>query len=135
MNWILGTLILLILYILLNKKRNRNKRNAQLQKLKESWGHPKGLTDFNFAKIASYHLALSHSTSYQTISKTINQDLDLDDTFTYLDRTHSLIGQQYLYHKLHTFKSPEEVRDLDQTINFFRTDSTERLKLQTLLSS
>ncbi|MEC4053812.1 hypothetical protein VSP10_13555 [Myroides odoratimimus] len=135
MNWILGAFILLILYILFDKKRNRNKRNAQLRKLKESWGHPKGLTDFNFDKIASYHHALGHNTSYQTISKTINQDLDLDDTFTYLDRTHSLIGQQYLYHKLHTIKSPEEVRDLDQTINFFKTNSDERIKVQMLLST
>lgn len=139
MNWILGAFILLILYILLDKKRNRNKRKAQLQKLKENWGHPKGFTDFNFDKIASYHHALNHSTSYQTISQTIsqtiNQDLDLDDTFTYLDRTHSIIGQQYLYHKLHTIKSPEEVRDLDQTINFFRTDSDERIKVQMLLST
>lgn len=135
MNWILGTLVLVILYIIIDNKKKKNSRKTRLQKLKENWGQPKESIDYNFEKIALYHHAINHTSSYQTINQTINHDLDLDDTFSYIDRTHSLLGQQYLYHKLHTIESPETVRSLDQTINFFSTHTQERLEAQILLST
>lgn len=133
MNWILGITILLILLAIYQNKINIKKRNKTLSQLKSNWGNPKQAYLYDFSKISSYHNAVKSSSSIQNIERHINDDLDLDDLYTYLDRTTSAIGQQYLYHKLHTIQTPESVRKLDDTIDYFKVNENTRLETQTLL--
>lgn len=135
MEWILGLLIVLILIIIYNNKQQRKRKKILVDTLKTTWGMPRLSKDYNFDKISQYHNAIKdNQPSFQNITSTINNDLDLDDIYIYLDRTTSVIGQQYLYHKLHTIESKESVRTLDDLIDFFILDNEERLKIQILLS-
>lgn len=133
MNWILGILIITILILIYNRQRNNKKRELHLFKLKSHWGKPKETTTYNFDLISSYHHTTINDSAFQNLSASTNQDLDLNDVFTFLDRTSSAIGQQYLYHKLHCIKNQEATRELDHTINFFSKEESERLVVQALL--
>lgn len=135
MEWILGLLVILILIIIYNNKQQRKKNKILIDKFKTTWGIPSQNREYNFNKIIQYHNSKKdNQSSFQNITSTINNDLDLDDIFIYLDRTTSVIGQQYLYHKLHTIESRETVRTLDDLIDFLLVENEERLKIQILLS-
>ncbi|MDM1391718.1 hypothetical protein HX052_17440 [Myroides marinus] len=135
MNWIISILIITILILIYSRQRSKTKREQYLTKLRSDWGKPKETTHYNFDLISSYHLATLNNSAFQNISDTTKQDLDLDDVFTFLDRTSSAIGQQYLYHKLHCIKGQSEVRELDDSIDLFIKDEHQRLQVQLLLSS
>ncbi|MGL5274772.1 MutS-related protein [Myroides sp.] len=135
MNWIISILIITILILIYSRQRSKTKREQYLTKLRSDWGKPKETPQYNFDLISSYHLSTLNNSVFQNISDTTNQDLDLDDVFTFLDRTTSAIGQQYLYHKLHCIKGQSEVRELDDSIDFFIKNEHERLQVQLLLSS
>lgn len=128
MNWIISILIITILILIYSRQRSKTKREQYLSKLRLDWGKPKETTQYNFDLISSYHLATLNNSVFQNISNTTNQDLDLDDIFTFLDRTSSAIGQQYLYHKLHCIKGQSEVRELDDSIDFFIKMNTRDFK-------
>ncbi len=55
---------------------------------------------FDFELIARYFKNKDHSENFQVLSDKTCNDLDFEDLFTFLDRTYSSIGQQYLYDKL-----------------------------------
>ncbi|MFI2742754.1 DNA mismatch repair protein MutS [Zhouia sp. PK063] len=70
-----------------------------LQRLKESFGKPKD-DFFDFDDIKKYFRNKDNSTAYQVVSDKTCNDLDFDDLFMFLDRTHSKVGQQYMYNHL-----------------------------------
>lgn len=57
---------------------------------------------FNFSQIERYFLASPGKSGFQEVSDRTVSDLDLEDVFKFIDRTHSCVGQQYLYHMLRT---------------------------------
>ncbi len=92
-----------------NKKKKANNR------LKTSFGQLKEDT-FDFNLIAKYFRNKDNSTVDQVLSDRTCNDLDLDDLFTFIDRTHSKVGQQYLYNKLRTINVNKQQTELDETI-------------------
>lgn len=55
---------------------------------------------FDFERISLYFSGGDHSEAKQVIDDQIIKDLDFEELFTALDRTISVVGQQYLYAKL-----------------------------------
>ncbi len=136
MNWILTLIILLILGYLINRFFQEKKRKQFKKQLLETWGNLKLDESFDFNKINRYlENSLPEEPPFQKINSQTAEDLDLDDLFCYLDRTHSRIGQQYLYARLHTITTPEEALAFSPLASYFQENSKTRLEVQLLLSN
>ncbi len=71
------------------------------QKLLNSFGNIK-TENFHFELIKSYFRKNKSTDFFQKLSDKTCNDLDLEDLFIFLDRTHSRVGQQFLYNQLRT---------------------------------
>jgi len=112
------------------KKRRQKKTLIQLQ---ADWGKPT-INERNFDLIENFSL-LTTSTSFHQLSKQTITDIDLHDLFTFIDRTNSKPGQQYLFNKL--VKPTNDILALEnfnQQVNFFAENKTAREQTQLLLS-
>jgi hypothetical protein len=78
--------------------KSRKKKN---QEILQRYGKVKTL-DFDFDRISMFFLQSDKSDTYQIISDSTCKDLDFEELFMYVDRTSSVIGQQYLYSTLRT---------------------------------
>ncbi|WP_372751542.1 hypothetical protein [Labilibaculum sp.] len=108
-------------------------KKTQAQELLNSFGELKD-SSFNFDLIEKYFRNKDHSKSLQVISDKTCDDLDFEELFMFLDRTHSKPGQQYLYDKLRVI--PQEAVNVDmdeELIHRFTKDSDFRLEVQTQL--
>lgn len=65
------------------------------KRLASSFGHPKA-DAFDFELIGKYFRNKDNSKVHQVLSDKTCNDLDFEDLYAFLDRTHSKIGQQYL---------------------------------------
>ncbi len=107
-----------------------NRKNVFEQELIESFGKMK-LDPFNFKMIEKYFRKKDNSETYQVLSDKTCNDLDFDDLFTYLDRTNSKVGQQYLYNKLRTVNLDKKQTNLDEAIiDKLSKDSKLRIAIQ-----
>lgn len=100
------------------------------KRLSESFGQLK-IEKFNFDLISRYLSNSTHENNAQILSEQICNDLDFDLFFCYIDRTHSKIGQQYLYKKLKTILHSQDQKDYqEQIIDFFEKHPEIRLNIQ-----
>ena len=90
-------------------------KNDKKLKLKKSWGEQKVET-FNFSLIESYFRNKDNSKFFQEISDKTANDIDLTELFMFVDRTHSKIGQQYLYNKLRIIDSNSNFTEQENLI-------------------
>ena len=74
-------------------------KKTKLKKLIQSFGQLKD-DDFDFEKIDRYFRNKKDDKSLQVLSDKTCEDLDFENLFTFLDRTTSAVGQQFLYDKL-----------------------------------
>jgi hypothetical protein len=95
--WLPIVLSLLIIIIIASYYQRRITNSKKLNKIKERWGKPQNMHR-SFKLIAGY----LRSNAGENISAGTASDLDVDDVFTYIDRTSSKPGQQYLYQKLYS---------------------------------
>ena len=110
---------------------NRNKETNQ--RLKASFGKMKD-DSFDFYYIERYFRNKDHSEVHQVLSDKTCIDLDLDDLFMVLDRTHSKVGQQYLYNTLRSIQVNEKQTSLDEeVITELSKNSELRISLQKTL--
>ena len=136
MNWIVALIIILILGYLVNRSFQSKKKERFKQHLLATWGDPKLDEPFDFNKIKRFFKnTLGEETPFQKINSQTAEDLDLDELFCYLDRTHSRIGQQYLYARLHTLTTPEEALAFRPLATCFQENIKTRLEVQQLLSN
>ena len=76
---------------------------------------------FNFSQIERYFLGAPQKSGFHKVSNRTFSDLDLEDVFKFIDRTHSCVGQQYLYHMLRTIpRDRDRVHGLESTIDVFK---------------
>ena len=75
-------------------------RKKLLARLRAEWGQAQERRQ-NPEVFALYHRAVAHDQGHSLDQRTWN-DLDRDAVFAALDRTHSPLGQQVLYHRLRT---------------------------------
>jgi len=131
MNWILGIVILLILYFLFNSNRKKKRKLKALNELIENWGKAKHPSEFHFRSIKKYfknnHLK---SKAFHIISDRCASDLDLDAIFKVIDRTCSKIGQQFLYFKLRTVGNLEDLNFFKDLTQVFEEDKSLRQQIQ-----
>ncbi|WP_046745636.1 MutS-related protein [Kordia zhangzhouensis] len=105
------------------KKEITKRLQASFGKLKE--------TSFDFDAIEKYFRNKDHSEAYQVISDRTCNDLDFETFFMFLDRTHSKVGQQYLYDTLRTIKvdSPQTKLN-EEIIHTLSQDAKLRIDIQ-----
>ena len=83
-------------------------RKKRLQEFRDCWAKPiERYRNFNFIDL--YHRLLNHSGSEHTVDEKTWSDLDFSALFTKMDRATTGIGQQYLYHLLHTYEPDESI--------------------------
>mgnify|MGYP000657510206 CR=1 FL=1 len=92
-----------------------NRKKEVIKRLQSSFGKPKD-ESFDFESIEKYFRKKDNNQAHQILSDKTCVDLDFDDLFMLLDRTHSPIGQQYLYNDLRTIKINEKQMDLNEEI-------------------
>lgn len=86
---------------------------------------------FNFKLISRYFNNKDHSSQFQVLSDQVCEDLDFDLVFTYLDRTSSKVGQQYLYNRLRTIDySKERFIKQEEIISYLKQHSEIRVEIQ-----
>ncbi len=110
-----------------------NSKRKFLEKFKASWGNPK--TDaFNFDAIEQYFRKKDNSAALQVLSNQTINDLDFYGLFAFTDRTHSRIGQQYLFNKLLTVKNVPYFIEQEKLIEHFTKNEQDRLDTQFILN-
>lgn len=108
----------------------KNKAKLLKQELIQSFGKVKEGA-YYFEHIDKYFRKNKQQNSYQTISDKTTADLDFEELFMVLDRTHSKVGQQYLYNQLRNpFLDEEKVKIREELIGLFMKDEVFRLKIQ-----
>lgn len=74
---------------------------------------------YNFESIRSYFDHRPSDQYYQILSDSVSTDLDLERVFARINRTGSKIGQQFLYARLRTIRSVEDVSRFDKIVEDF----------------
>ncbi|MDD3723238.1 MAG: hypothetical protein PHW92_12300 [Lutibacter sp.] len=135
MNWILGIVFIFVIIFLINNYSKKKKLEKLKKRLIEKWGEPKIGDYFNFYVIGSYFENNEHKNkAFHLLSEKIKTDLDINEIFKFIDRTSSKIGQQYLYFKLRTIDSIENLLKFDSLTKLFETNKILRLNCQVQLS-
>lgn len=135
MDYILGTLFLLILLFLFNNFMRKKKLKKKRAYLNKSWGAQKKDNYYNFYVISKYFDNNSHKKkAYHIISEQNKIDFDIDDVFKFIDRTSSKIGQQYLYFKLRTITPIHDVLKFDVLTSLFKNNKKLAIDFQMELS-
>lgn len=109
-----------------------NSKRKILEKFKASWGKPK-IDAFNIDAIEQYFRKKDNSAALQVISQQTINDLDFYKLFAFTDRTHSRIGQQYLFNQLLTIKKVPDFIGQEKFIEHFAKNEKDRLNAQFVL--
>jgi hypothetical protein len=111
---------------------NRKKRIRE--KLLGEFGNLK-VDSFDFEQIESYFRKKEHAESFQPLSDKTCNDLDFRELFMFIDRTHSKVGQQYLYNRLRTIPLHTSQNAIHERLfEKFSTNSDFRVSVQAKLS-
>ena len=111
--------------ILNRKKKKREELQKTFAKVKDD--------SFHFDLIERYFRAKDNSNAFQTLSDKTCKDLDFNELFMFVDRTHSKVGQQYLYQTLRTIPKSFNHSD-ERLIGQFSNDLEFRTSVQLQLS-
>jgi len=115
----LGAFALLILFFVIKNRQVQAKESASIQK---KWGQIKTET-FDFKLIAALHHFLDKKSG--NLSDQTALDIDLEEVFTFADRTNSKPGQQYLYHLLNRPQQRlEPLLEMDALVDQFKDPNT-----------
>ncbi len=134
-NWIIGIGFILILLFLTHLYRRQQRVKKLKAHLQAQWGQAKTSTFFDFEVIALYFKAKKNpSEHFHHISDQTSRDLDLQEVFKFIDRTVSKIGQQFLYYKLRTIDTIEQLQTFDNLSELFYKHADLRFNCQLVLS-
>ncbi|MEO1053813.1 MAG: hypothetical protein AAFX87_24460 [Bacteroidota bacterium] len=137
MNYIIFFLVLAVILTVtvLTQLSRKRKKTKWVAKAKAQWGQP--IDDYrNFERVSIYHNLIDKEDCFQVIDQKVADDLDLDEVFTYLDRTNSRVGQQYLYHMLRTPTNDlARLNAFDNLIISLQDNEDKRLEAQYTLSA
>jgi len=112
--------------ILYNSRKSKKKK---LEKLKNSWGQVK-MEDRRFEFIELYNKLNKDYDFYQLSEQTIG-DIDFYELFSFVDRTTSKIGQQFLFDMLtKPTKNIQILEEIDKQADFFLKNKDVREDVQ-----
>ncbi len=123
----------LILYFY-NRSRIRTRQNKIDKQFDNNFDKQK--TDyFDFDLISKYFKNVIDSKShYYVVSDKVKNDLDIDELFSFIDRTASKIGQQFLYSKLRIIDSIDNLEQFEKLVNVFENQINKSRERQKELS-
>ena len=107
-------------------------RKSLLARLRAEWGQPQERRQ-NPEVVALYHRGVAHDDGRSVDQRTWN-DLDLDAVFAALDRTHSPLGQQVLYHRLRTAPQSAHLPAFEALVTRMSDDPEARERAQVALT-
>lgn len=129
--WILISFVLVIILLAGNNYKKKASIQKKLTQIKDRWAKPK-FAYRNFDGISRY---LTTCNIVSDISAGTGGDLDIEDLFSFIDRTNSKPGQQYLYKKIHCLKPSESYFErLEEKINRLTKDPEARAEIELKLS-
>lgn len=135
MNYFLGILFVFTLWFLIHNFKKKKRLKKFISILHQNWGTPKKTAYYNFFVIGKYFHNNAHKEkAYHLISEKSNIDFDIDAIFKFIDRTSSKIGQQYLYFKLRTIDSKENLLKFDKLTSIFQNNKGLSISCQVELS-
>lgn len=112
----IGVILLLVAFTYAGNIRKRNKR---LDAIRQKWGMPAD-NPLNFKQVGLY---LKADPEQPRLSASTMADLDIEQVFTYIDRTNSKPGQQYLYNRLLSrTAAPANINNIDKQVDALPTD-------------
>lgn len=92
-------------------RRNKNQKDSSQSAFQEAKDEV-----FDFDLIERYYRGKDHTGAHQVITDRTYHDLDMDDLLMYIDRTHSKIGQQYLYNQTRVLNNNKEVTAFNESL-------------------
>lgn len=128
--WPIAILLILVAVLINGRYQKQNSIKKKLAELNDKWGKAV-FTNRNFKLISSYYNAFGNGKlSAETIV-----DIDLEGMFSYIDRTCSKPGQQYLYKELREPKTNQtHFINLEQRIEKLNKDQSLREQILLKLS-
>ena len=123
------TAIITAFIILYLDATSKNRRRERLQSIRNAWGTPR-TDDRNFHRIGRYAEQskgkMPHKLSQQTLD-----DIDFQQLFSFIDRTGSAVGQQFLFRQvLYPFHSIADLARLHSLANVMTHDADSREEIQ-----
>ncbi|AUC84594.1 DNA mismatch repair protein MutS [Polaribacter sp. ALD11] len=135
MNYFLGISFIFVLWFLIGNFLKKRKLKKIKAKLYNNWGKQKKNEYYNFFVIGKYFENNRHKEkAYHILSEKSKIDLDIDEIFKFVDRTSSKIGQQYLYFKLRTIGSINDLLRFDELTTLFQKNKKLSISCQFELS-
>jgi DNA mismatch repair ATPase MutS len=127
--YIIFALVAIVIIVIIVYNGVRIKKRELLQQLRDEWGEPKE-EHRDFDKIGKFAEVSNEKTFHRLSTQTIN-DVDFHELFSFIDRTTSRVGQQYLYKQVtQPTNSIKELQNLDEKVNLFSKDIQLREKIQ-----
>jgi DNA mismatch repair ATPase MutS len=92
------TLILAFTIIIMLYRKKRNSEKAIAEKVRAGWSHPKeGPRPFYHIK---KYAEVDYNPEHYNLLQRTRDDIDFEELFSFIDRTSSKVGQQYLYKRV-----------------------------------
>lgn len=118
MTYLIVVFILVAWYAIAFNYYEGNKNQKKLAAIREAWGKPKAET-FDFDRIGKYAVHKAGGAFHRLSQQTL-LDIDFPELFTFIDRTTSRIGQQYLFNLLiHPQNDAIKLPSREPEIQFF----------------
>jgi translation initiation factor 2 beta subunit (eIF-2beta)/eIF-5 len=127
-------LIAVAVLMLIERRHETSRRNAEKEKLKSQWGMPvtKEIPTEVYETIPHY---FEHTKTADVIDDITWHDLDMDRVFLQMNHTSSSVGREYLYRLLRTPSfDMEELSKRDMLMEAVTADEQGRIFLQTQFS-
>jgi len=129
MAYVILAIVIIIGIIIYSKYNFSQIRKKNLQKIRSDWGKPKD-EQFNFHLIGRYANTIKGYDDYRISDQTIN-DIDFYELFSFIDRTTSSPGQQYLFASILQPTASRGKREaLEAKTNLINSDLALREKIQ-----
>ena len=140
MGVVLVVAIIVIIVFLTGSAREKQQKKIRLNWLRESYGtqNDQSLTRDEIDHISMYHKSKeSDKKDRFSIDEITWNDLGMDDIFVKMDTCCSAVGEEELYHRLHTPALAEDagVIHFTRLMEYFDSHDDDRLKVQEILHS
>jgi DNA mismatch repair ATPase MutS len=123
-----GTLIT-VYVILATVNSSRKRKKKIIDQIRNNWGKPKAGT-FTFEAIEKY-AAQSGGNGFHRLSTQTLNDIDFLDLFSFVDRTTSKVGQQFLFNQLlHPTNDAKTLNLFNRQVEMFAKDQPLREEVQ-----
>jgi hypothetical protein len=112
----------------------RRSRRQSLARIRATWGTPIERTRRMDAMATSHAARIATFRRGGSLDERTWVDLNLDDVFAALDRTHSTLGQHALYHRLRTAPVADHLGAFEALVQRMTLDADERERAQMALA-